>query len=47
MFLLIAVFLVHCKGQLPELIEVIIEEKASLFVSAVGLPPDWAIQKVT
>ncbi|KAF8758992.1 2-nitropropane dioxygenase [Rhizoctonia solani] len=29
----------YTKGQLPELIDVIIEEKAALFVSAVGVPP--------
>jgi len=36
----------YTKGQLPELIDVIIEEKASLFVSAVGIPPSWAIEKL-
>jgi len=34
------------KGQLPELIDVIIEEKASLFVSAVGVPPKWVVEKL-
>lgn len=29
----------YTKGQLPELIQVIIEEKAALFVSAIGVPP--------
>ncbi|TFK39706.1 2-nitropropane dioxygenase [Crucibulum laeve] len=29
----------YTKGQLPELVQVIIEEKTSLFVSAVGVPP--------
>jgi len=29
----------YTKGQLPDLIQVIIEEKAALFVSAVGVPP--------
>mgnify|MGYP000300418101 CR=1 FL=1 len=28
-----------CTGTLPELIDIIIEEKATLFVSAVGVPP--------
>lgn len=36
----------YTKGQLPELIDVIIEEKASLFVSAVGIPPSWVIEKL-
>ncbi|KAF8159362.1 2-nitropropane dioxygenase [Crassisporium funariophilum] len=34
----------YTKGQLPELIQVIIEEKATLFVSAVGVPPVWAVE---
>jgi len=33
-------------GQLPELIDVIIEEKAALFVSAVGVPPKFAVDKL-
>lgn len=36
----------YTKGQLPELIDVIIEEKASLFVCAVGVPPRWAVDKL-
>lgn len=32
-------------GKLPELVDIIIEEKATLFVSAVGVPPKWAIDK--
>lgn len=36
----------YTKGQLPELIDMIISEKASLFVSAVGVPPKWAIDKL-
>ncbi|KAH9479216.1 Putative monooxygenase [Psilocybe cubensis] len=36
----------YTKGQLPELIQVIIEEKATLFVSAVGVPPAWAVQEL-
>lgn len=33
----------YTKGQLPELIKVIIEEKAKLFVCAVGVPPKEAV----
>ncbi|KAJ7635142.1 2-nitropropane dioxygenase [Roridomyces roridus] len=33
-------------GQLAELIDVIIEGKASLFVCAVGIPPKWAVEKL-
>jgi NAD(P)H-dependent flavin oxidoreductase YrpB (nitropropane dioxygenase family) len=33
----------YTQGKLPELIQVIIEEKATLFVSAVGVPPEWAV----
>jgi len=33
-------------GQLPELIDVVIQEKASLFVSAVGVPPKFAVDKL-
>lgn len=33
-------------GQLPDLIDVIIDEKATLFVSAVGIPPKWAVDKL-
>src|SRR5271154_6950137 len=36
----------YTKGQLPELIDVIIEEKASLFVCAVGVPPRWVVDKL-
>ncbi|KAJ3338895.1 hypothetical protein HDU93_008948 [Gonapodya sp. JEL0774] len=36
----------YTKGQLPELLDIIIEEKASLFVSAVGVPPPFAIEKL-
>jgi len=34
------------KGQLEELLDVIIEEKASLFVSAVGVPPKRAVERL-
>lgn len=36
----------YTKGQLPELIDVIIEEKASLFVCAIGVPPKWVVEKL-
>ncbi|KAH8926464.1 putative oxidoreductase [Atractiella rhizophila] len=36
----------YTRGQLPELIDVIIEEKAKLFVCAVGVPPKWAVEKL-
>lgn len=36
----------YTKGQLPELIDIIIAEKAKLFVSAVGVPPKWAVDKL-
>lgn len=36
----------YTKGQLPELIDIIIEEGATLFVSAVGIPPKWAVDKL-
>ncbi|KAF7798718.1 hypothetical protein EIP86_009943 [Pleurotus ostreatoroseus] len=36
----------YTKGQLPDLIDVIIEEKARLFVCAVGVPPKWAVEKL-
>eukprot|EP00009_Paramoeba_aestuarina_P004112 CAMPEP_0201521030 /NCGR_PEP_ID=MMETSP0161_2-20130828/13844_1 /ASSEMBLY_ACC=CAM_ASM_000251 /TAXON_ID=180227 /ORGANISM="Neoparamoeba aestuarina, Strain SoJaBio B1-5/56/2" /LENGTH=344 /DNA_ID=CAMNT_0047919585 /DNA_START=94 /DNA_END=1128 /DNA_ORIENTATION=+ len=36
----------YTEGTLPELIDIIIEEKASLFVSAVGVPPSWAVDKL-
>ncbi|EKM57576.1 uncharacterized protein PHACADRAFT_170818 [Phanerochaete carnosa HHB-10118-sp] len=36
----------YTNGQLPELIDVIIEERAKLFVSAIGVPPRWAVDKL-
>lgn len=33
-------------GELPELIDIIIKEGASLFVSAVGVPPKFAVDKL-
>jgi NAD(P)H-dependent flavin oxidoreductase YrpB (nitropropane dioxygenase family) len=32
-------------GQLPELVDIIIEAKAALFICAVGVPPQWAVDK--
>ncbi|THH14646.1 hypothetical protein EW146_g5714 [Bondarzewia mesenterica] len=34
------------RGQLPELIDIIIEEKAKLFVCAVGVPPKEEVEKL-
>lgn len=36
----------YTNGQLDELIDVIIEEKAKLFVSAVGVPPKYIVDKL-
>eukprot|EP00457_Paulinella_chromatophora_P009387 gb/GEZN01009453.1/.p1 GENE.gb/GEZN01009453.1/~~gb/GEZN01009453.1/.p1 ORF type:complete len:368 (+),score=38.55 gb/GEZN01009453.1/:94-1104(+) len=36
----------YTKGQLPELIDIIIQSKAKLFVSAVGVPPKWCVDKL-
>lgn len=36
----------YTKGQLPDLIDVIIEEKAKLFVCAIGVPPKWVVDKL-
>ena len=36
----------YTKGQLPDLIDVIIEEKASLFDCAIGVPPAWVVEKL-
>jgi NAD(P)H-dependent flavin oxidoreductase YrpB (nitropropane dioxygenase family) len=36
----------YTSGQLPELIDVIIRNKAALFVCAVGVPPKWAVDKL-
>eukprot|EP01002_Notosolenus_urceolatus_P002288 NODE_1603_length_1358_cov_67.145149_g1328_i0.p2 GENE.NODE_1603_length_1358_cov_67.145149_g1328_i0~~NODE_1603_length_1358_cov_67.145149_g1328_i0.p2 ORF type:complete len:365 (+),score=93.45 NODE_1603_length_1358_cov_67.145149_g1328_i0:92-1186(+) len=33
-------------GKLPELIDIICESGAKLFVSAVGVPPAWAVEKL-
>jgi len=36
----------YTAGQLPELIDIIIDAKAALFISAVGVPPRWAVDKL-
>ena len=36
----------YTKGQLPELIDVIIKEKAKVFVCAVGVPPKAVVEKL-
>lgn len=36
----------YTKGNLGELLDIVIESGAKLFVSAVGVPPVWAIEKL-
>lgn len=36
----------YTKGTLPELLDIVIDSGAKLFVSAVGVPPQWAIEKL-
>lgn len=36
----------YTNGQLAELVDVIVESGAKLFVSAVGVPPTWVIEKL-
>ncbi|KAK7182476.1 2-nitropropane dioxygenase [Paraphaeosphaeria sporulosa] len=36
----------YTKGNLAELLDIVIESGAKLFVSAVGVPPHWAIEKL-
>ena len=36
----------YTNGELPALIDIIIESKAKLFVSAVGVPPRWVVDKL-
>lgn len=36
----------YTHGDLPELIDITIEMGATLFVCAVGVPPDWAVKKL-
>lgn len=36
----------YTHGHLPELIDIIVEEKATVFICAVGVPPKWAVDKL-
>eukprot|EP00443_Scrippsiella_acuminata_P030234 CAMPEP_0115307778 /NCGR_PEP_ID=MMETSP0270-20121206/73327_1 /TAXON_ID=71861 /ORGANISM="Scrippsiella trochoidea, Strain CCMP3099" /LENGTH=378 /DNA_ID=CAMNT_0002726253 /DNA_START=62 /DNA_END=1196 /DNA_ORIENTATION=- len=36
----------YTHGHLPELIDIIVAEKAKLFICAVGVPPQWAVDKL-
>eukprot|EP00747_Dinoflagellata_sp_TGD_P165035 gnl/TRDRNA2_/TRDRNA2_185807_c0_seq1.p1 gnl/TRDRNA2_/TRDRNA2_185807_c0~~gnl/TRDRNA2_/TRDRNA2_185807_c0_seq1.p1 ORF type:complete len:376 (-),score=68.66 gnl/TRDRNA2_/TRDRNA2_185807_c0_seq1:78-1142(-) len=36
----------YTHGHLPELIDIIVEEKAKLFICAVGVPPKWCMDKL-
>jgi NAD(P)H-dependent flavin oxidoreductase YrpB (nitropropane dioxygenase family) len=36
----------YTKGQLGELIDIIIQEKVAVFISAVGVPPVWVVEKL-
>lgn len=36
----------YTKGNLAELLDIVIKSGAKLFVSAVGVPPQWAIEKL-
>ncbi|KXS22190.1 2-nitropropane dioxygenase [Gonapodya prolifera JEL478] len=36
----------YTKGQLPALVDIMIEEKCRLFVCAVGVPPKWVVDKL-
>eukprot|EP01060_Flectonema_neradi_P019954 TRINITY_DN27465_c0_g1_i1.p1 TRINITY_DN27465_c0_g1~~TRINITY_DN27465_c0_g1_i1.p1 ORF type:complete len:351 (+),score=78.54 TRINITY_DN27465_c0_g1_i1:59-1111(+) len=36
----------YTKGKFPELIDIIIESGARLFVCAIGVPPKWAVDKL-
>jgi len=36
----------YTHGHLPELIDIIVAEKARLFICAVGVPPPWAVEKL-
>jgi len=36
----------YTRGELPELIKIICESGAKLFVSAVGIPPKWAVEQL-
>jgi hypothetical protein len=39
-------FILFLKLYLSELIDIIISEKTKLFVSAVGIPPKWVVDKL-
>eukprot|EP00931_Biecheleriopsis_adriatica_P090735 TRINITY_DN64669_c0_g1_i1.p1 TRINITY_DN64669_c0_g1~~TRINITY_DN64669_c0_g1_i1.p1 ORF type:complete len:354 (+),score=75.36 TRINITY_DN64669_c0_g1_i1:32-1093(+) len=36
----------YTHGHLPELIDIIVAEKAKIFICAVGVPPKWAVDKL-
>jgi NAD(P)H-dependent flavin oxidoreductase YrpB (nitropropane dioxygenase family) len=36
----------YTSGKLPELIDIIVAEKAKIFICAVGIPPQWAVDKL-
>merc|ERR1712070_1298175 len=36
----------YTHGHLPELIDIIVEEKTTIFICAVGVPPKWAVDKL-
>jgi len=36
----------YTKGELPDLIDVICQSGAKIFVSAIGVPPKWAVEKL-
>lgn len=36
----------YTDGRLPELIDIVVESGATLFISAVGVPPIWAVEKL-
>jgi len=36
----------YTHGNLPELIDIIVEEKVKLFICAVGVPPQWCVDKL-
>lgn len=36
----------YTHGHLPELIDIIVEEKTKVFICAIGVPPPWAVEKL-
>ncbi len=36
----------YTKGKLPELVDIMIEEKTRIFICAVGVPPKWVVDKL-